>query len=208
MKKGVNAYSITFIYSLIILLFSSCGGGGDSIITNEYLGDLPSIANNYVIKIEAKKEAFEKNTDRDKAFKLDKEIKLLKDEAENSIKDYITNNPINNLPFELKVDVPFTIKNVSVHQKYSSTPYRLGLSVKVTMTKDISKRMSLFIIAVDKEGNQINKKIGVIGTTSFSKKSYKIGQEVELGGEIKRTADLINFEKFVFVSRDEYDKSK
>ena len=208
MKKVIKAYSLIFIYSILIFLFSSCGGGVDSIVVNKYFGDLPSIASNYLVKIDAKKEAIKKNTDGDKVFKLDKELKLLKNEAENSIEDYIVNNPISKLPFELKVDAPFTIKDVSVYQKYSSTPSSLWISVKVIMTKNVSKRMSLFIKAVDKDGNQISKKIGVIGTNTFSKKSYKVDQEVELIGEIKRTADLINFEKFVFVSREEYNKLK
>ncbi len=206
MKKIVYVFSL--IFSLLILLLSSCGGGGNSIITNEYLGDLPSISNNYIVKIDAKKEAIKKNTDRDKIFKLDKELKLLKDEAENSVKDYIANNPINSLPFEQKADDPFTIIDVSVSQKYNSTPNILGLIAKVTITKDVSNRMFLFIMAVDKEGNQINKKIGVLASGGSGLRSFKVNQEVELTGGIERTADLVNFEKFVFVSKEEYNKNK
>ncbi len=204
----MKTFNLTMTICLVSLLFTSCGGrGSDSISTNEHLGDLPSIAKNYITKIEAKEEAIKQNTNMDKAFKLDKELNILKDEAENSVKDYIANNPINNLPFEQKGDDPFTITDISVSQKYNSTPNILGLIAKVTITKDVSKTMFLFIKAIDKEGNQINKKIGVLATGMFSKKSFEVNKEVELIGGIERTADLVNFEKFVFVSREEYNKT-
>jgi len=208
MKKVFKRIRVTLAIFTSIFLFISCGGGSDSITTNEYLGDLPSIANNYLTKIDAKKEEVKQSTDMDKAFKLDKEYKLLKEEAENSVKDYIANNPTNNLPFEQKGDDPFTITDVSISQKYNSTPKILGLIAKVTITEDVSKTMFLYIKAIDKDGNQINKKMGVLATGMFSKKSFKVNQEVELTGGIERTADLVNFEKFVFVSREEYNKSK
>jgi len=207
MKKVFKRIRVTLAIFTSIFLFISCGGGSDSIITNEYLGDLPSIANNYLTKIDAKKEEVKQSTDMDKAFKLDKELDLLKDEAENSVKDYIANNPITNLPFEQKADDPFTITDVSVHPKYNSSPSRLHLLVKITMSKDFSNSMFLYIKAIDKEGTQLTKKNGVVATALFGKKSYKANQEVELNGSIDKTADLINFEKFVFISKEEYNKT-
>ena len=208
MKKSIILFRIAFLTVLSTFLFVGCGGGGEKIVANEYLGDLPSIAKNYTDKMEAKEQELKVNTDFEKAFKLAKEEELLEEEAESSIKDYIANNPINNLPFEQKGDDPFTITDVSVSQKYNSTPKILGLIAKVTLTKDVSKTMFLYIKAVDKEGNQINKRMGVLATGMFSKKSFGVNKEVELIGGIERTADLVNFEKFVFVSREEYNKSK
>ncbi len=155
----MNSFSLIFTSFLVILLFISCGGGGNSIITNEYLGDLPSISKNYLDKIDAKKEAIKQNTDRDKAFKLDKELDLLKDKADKSVVDYIANNPIASLPFEQKGDDPFTITDVLVHPKYDTSPSRLQLLVKITMSKDFSNSMFLYIKAIDKEGTQLTKKM-------------------------------------------------
>jgi len=209
MKNVFRVFSLTMTICLVSLLFISCGEGSESLSTNDYLGDLPSIAKNYITKIDAKEEAIKQNTSMDEAFKLDKELNLLEDEAENSVKDYIANNPITNLPFEQNVEDSFTITDVSVSQKYNSTPNILGLIVKVTMTKDVSKKsMFIYVKAIDKEGNKLNKRIGVLATTMFGKKSFKVNQEVELIGGIEKTADLVNFEKFVFISREEYDKSK
>lgn len=208
MKNFFRVFSLTMSICLVSLLLISCGGGSDSVSTNEYLGDLPGISKNYLDKIDAKKVEIKENTDRDKAFKLSKELKILKDEADKTVEDYLANSPITNLPFEQKVEKPFTITDVSVHPTWDTSPSRLQLMVKVTMTEDVSRKMFLYIKAIDKDGNQLTKKNGVLGGALFGKNTYKASQEVELSGSIDKTADLINFEKFVFISKEEYNKTK
>ncbi len=208
MNNTIKKVSFTFISFITLLLFFGCGGTDSSSPSNEFLGDLPGIAKDYNSKLEAKKEAAKNSTDMDEVFKLDKEYKILKEEAEKAVKDYIVNNPTSNIPFEVKSENPFAITDVSINQKYSSTTNVLGILVKVKMNEDVSKRMSLYIKAVDAEGIQLTKKNGVIGTVMMGKNAYKKDQEVELTGGISKTADLVNFAKFIFITKEEYNKTK
>jgi len=185
------------------MLFTSCGGDSNSVNTNEYLGDLPSIAKNYLDKIDAKEIEIKEITDKNKYTELSKEYKLLKKESDAKVEEYLSNNPITTLPFAVESDYPFTVNELSI-LKCSDT--RIEFKAKVTMTKDVPKRMFVYIKAIDKEGNKLTKKNGVMGDISFSKKSFKATEEVELSGSLDGPADLINFDKLLLISKEEYNK--
>ncbi len=205
MKKVFKALGLTTATCIAFFLFISCGGGSDSIVKNEHLGDLPGIAKNYLDKIDAKKKELKENTDRDKAFKLAKEVELLDDEAENMVKEYLTSNPITKVPFAMEFEYPFTINELSV---LKSSDSRIEFKAKITMTKDVPKRLFAYIKAIDKEGNQLTKKNGVMGEITFKKRSFKANEEIELSGSVDGPADLVNFDKLLFVSKEVYEKRK
>ena len=146
----------------VVILLENCGGESGVTTSNKYLGKLPGIAKKYTEKIDKIEEDIKECTDMTKAVKLDKERDLLDDEADKAVKEYLANNPLNALPFEQKADYPFTIKEVSVNLKYSSSISRLQLITKVKIDEDI-KHTTLFayIIAVDKEGNSLTNRPGV-----------------------------------------------
>lgn len=205
MKKLIHVFSYTATALLAIFLFASCGGGSNSIETNEHLGDLPGIAKNYIDKMEAKKEEIKLNTDQDKAFKLHKESEILEDEAEKKVEEHLVAHPISGIPFEMKSEYPFTIKDIAVKRCSDS---RIEFKANATMTKNYPKRLFVYIKAVDAEGNQLTRKNGVMGESSFSKKSFKEGEEIELSGSVDGPADLVNFNKLLLVSKEEYNKRK
>jgi len=211
MKKIIQ--SIQFILSgLIVVLFLwGCGGGSTS--TNPYLGKLPGIAKKYKNDIGNKKKELAECTDMSKAFKLDKEIKLLKNESATSIREYLINNPIVNVPFEQKADYPFKIKKVWVE---SSSVSRINYRATVTITKDIlndygnppgyKNNFFAYAVALDKEGNALTKRRGVF--MNASRKPFKANMEVEMYGSLDGPADLTSFEKLVFVSKKNANKKK
>lgn len=204
MKKIVLA----IICLSVVIFLENCGGEGGVTTSNKYLGKLPGIAKKYTEKIDKIEKNIKECTDMAKAFKLDKEKDLLDDEADKAVKEYLTNNPLTNLPFEQKADYPFTIKEVSVNLKYSSSISRLQLITKVKIDEDI-KHATLFsyIIAVDKEGNSLTKRPGVF-VSGYRNQDFTKGMEVEFTGTIDDVKNLGEFEKFVFIAREEYDKSK
>lgn len=205
MKNLVHIFRFSTLVFLAFFLFTSCGEGTNKVETNEHLGDLPGIAKNYVDKMEAKKQEIKVNTDQGDAFKLYKESELLEEEAEKKVEEHLVAHPILNIPFEMKTDYPFTIKDISV-KRCSDT--RIEFKANVTMTKNHPKRLFAYIKAVDEQGNQLTKKNGVMGESSFSKKSFKVGEEIELTGSVDGPADLVNFEKLLFVTKEEYNKRK
>ena len=205
MKNVLKKIGLTTIGLSIIFLLANCGGGTS---TNEYLGKLPGIARKYSEKIDKKEKEIKSCTDMAKAFKLDKEKNELEDEADKAVKECLTNNPLTALPYEQKADYPFTIQDVSVNTKNSSSIFRLQLIMKVKIDEDI-KHTTLFayINAVDKEGNPLLKKPGVF-SSGFRNQDFTKGQEVEFTGSIDGVKDLEKFEKFIFISREEYNKLK
>lgn len=215
MKNLLQKIGLTIIGISVILLLADCGdgsGGGSS--SNKYLGKLPGIAKDYVDQIDGLKKDLKESTDREESFSLDKEIDLLEEEGENTIIEYLASNPIKNLPFEQKADYGFTIKEVSVHPKYSSSASRLQLIAKVTFNEDLlneyggfTSNFFAYVIAVDKEGNSLTRKHGVMMNYNI-KGPFKANMEAEAYGSLDGPADLVNFEKFVFVSKEELEKKK
>jgi len=211
MKNLLKKIESATISLSIIFLLANCGGGTS---TNEYLGKLPGIAKNYTEKIDKKEKELKECTDMGKAFKLDNEVKSLGDEADKAIEEYLAKNPLNALPFEQKADYPFTIQEVSVNTKNSSSISRLQLITKVKINQDIKneyggfkKTIFAYIIAADKEGNSLIKRPGVL-SSGFKSQEFKKGMDFKLEGSIDGVKNLVKFEKFVFISNEEYNKLK
>ena len=210
---------ILSIFSTICMLFFACGGGntgsGSSgeAATNEKLGKLPGIAKQYKDDIAKKKQELEECTDQEEAFKLHKEGKLLEKEADKVIEEYVKNNPITNLPFEQNAEYKFTINEVRVEGASDS---RINFKAKVTINEDIrlhfgnppgfAKNFFAYMQAVDKNGKPLTRKKGVMMNSGRS--PFKTGMEVEMYGSLDGPADLVDFDKLVFISEEEYKKNK
>lgn len=195
---------LAFVISAFFL--ANCGGGTSA---NEYLGELPGIAKEYTEKIAKMKNELKECTELEEAFKLKKETKLLGEEADKTIEEYLTSNPITNLPFEQKADYQFSIKKVAVENASDS---RIKFIAKVTITEDIRNNFGnppgfantffAYIQAVDKEGNSLTRRKGVMAP--WGRGPFKAGMEVDIHGSLDGPADLVNFEKLVFISQEEY----
>jgi hypothetical protein len=210
-----NNILILLGFVTIVFLHASCGRGTNASDTyyNKYLGKLPGIAKKYTEKIDKKKKDLKECTDFEESFKLSKELELLDDEVDKAIDEYLASNPITNVPFEQKADYQFKIKEVWIE---SASDYRINFKAKVTITEDIkndwgyppgfAKNFFAYIIAVDKEGKSLTRKHGVM--MNYTRNPFKAGMEVEMYGSLDGTADLINFEKLVFVSKESLENPK
>jgi hypothetical protein len=154
-----------------------------------------------------------KRQDLEKAFKLDKEAKILAKEADEKIAEYLAGNPITNVPFEQKTDDRFKIKKVRVGRASDS---RIHFKANVLITKDIlnnwgnppgfSNHFFAYVKAVNKEGNSLTRRYGVLG--SRGRGPFKADMKTELYGSLNGPADLVNFEKLVFISKEDYNKKR
>lgn len=204
---------LTTIGISVLFLVVSCGEGGSG-SSNEYLGKLPGIAKQYSEEIEGLKKDLKESADMEEAFSLDKEIDLLEEESDKVIEDYLASNPITNIPFEQQGDYQFTIKEVSIHPEYNSSVSRLQFIAKITITEDIkskygnlSRDIFAYIKAVDKDGNSLTRRYGVMMNYN-NRGPFKANMEVEMAGSLDGPGDMVNFEKLVFVSMEEYEKVK
>ncbi len=210
MKRTINFLSLMLSGLMVIYFLSGCGGGG-SASTNISLGKLPGIAKKYSDKIDKKKKDLDECTDMEKAFKLDKEIKSLKKESDEAISEYLLNNPIGDIPFEQKAEYPFTIERVFVNTEYESSSHYLQLKVKIKVNEDIlnkyggfEKTIFAYANPVDSEGTSLSKKSDVF-SSGFGSQEFKKDMDFELMGGIQHLQNLENFDKLIFVSREEYD---
>ncbi|RKY90966.1 MAG: hypothetical protein DRQ01_08405 [Ignavibacteriae bacterium] len=210
MKNILQKTGLTIIGISVLLLLVGCGGETSS---NEYLGKLPGIAKEYSEDIDGLKKDLKESTDMAESFSLDKEIDLLEEESDKAIEEYLASNPSTDIPFEQQGDYQFTVKEVSVHPKYSSSASRLQFIAKVTITEDIKKSFGFardffaYIKSVDKEGKSLTRRYGVMMNYN-NRGPFKANMEVEMAGSLDGPADMVTFEKLVFVSKEEYEKQK
>jgi hypothetical protein len=210
MKKVLNAFKLIMTGLILTLLVSGCGGGSGS-SSNEFLGKLPGIAKKYNDKIEKKEKDKKETTSMEKAFKLKKQIDELEDDAEKAIEDYLADNPITNVPFDQEsAGYQFTIKDISVDRSSES---RITFKANIVVDEDIKNEYGsvkrdcfTYLIAVGKDGNSLIKRPGVM--MSRNNDGFLKGTEAEMKGSIDGPADLADFVKLKFLSREEYDNLK
>ncbi|MEA1972305.1 MAG: hypothetical protein U9N34_03300 [Candidatus Cloacimonadota bacterium] len=195
----------TFFFSFI-----SCGNqpSGNQ---NQYLGEIPSIEKQYYSKIEEKEESLKKCTDLKKAYKLDKEMKLLEEERKTKIKEYVSANPFTKpLPFKGLSGTAYTINDVTIRKASAGN---LNLKFSATINEDMKnkyggfeKYLFIYFKGVDSKGKTIEKSITV--ATNFKTEPLKAGLEYEAFGswQTKALIHMEDFAKIVEITREEYDK--
>ena len=193
---------------LLLFLLSGCGGGLKT-SKNEFLGEIPSIQRYYYDKTEEKDRELKACTDMEKAFKLDKEKQLLKDEWDSKITERMKTNPLTTpLPFEPLKDQSWTITGISVNLVNT-----MGFECKIAMRilTDIRfeyKDLFLYYKAVDKDGKDIpDTKVRALVRQELGK-DLKAGTEMETVGcwTIHGMVNLENFSKVRFITQEEYER--
>ncbi len=196
-------------------LIYSCGGsgGGFSSSSNDYLNYLPSIANNYEQQIEAKKKAIHDNTSIEDAFKLDKELDLLKEEWDAKIKESNISDPITKpLPFEALPDMPYTINQVTI-DKEKVYKANITMNFDVTIKQDIKneygnfvKTLFVYYTAMDKSGTLIP---GVVSVgMNMKPEELKAGLKCLVSAQLGPLAKLEDFAKIKIITNEEYKTLK
>jgi hypothetical protein len=207
-----NLKTCVFI-TFVAILISGCGGsgGGLSSVNNDFLNNLPSIAKDYEAKVEAKEEAIHKNTSIEDAFKLEKELDLLKEEWAAKIKETAAAKPITKpLPFDALADMPYTVNQVTVKTANKSN---LSLEFDITVNQDIKskygsfeKNLFIYFTAVDKQGNEIPKTTSV--AVNYDRGEMKAGLNLKASGQLGPLANLENFAKLKLISKEAYDENQ
>ena len=196
------------MYSLITLLLAGCSGV-DKMSKNEFLGEIPSIQKYYYNKIQDKEKELKASTDMEKAFKLDKEKQLLKDEWDAKITASLKVNPLTTpIPFEPLKDQPYTITKITP-ALVNSMGFQCKIAVKiVTDIKFEYKDIFLYYKAVDKDGKDIPDTKAQALIRQEMGKDLLAGTEVEAIGcwTIHGMINMENFAKIIFIAKDEFDK--
>ena len=215
MKKLLNRVIPVILFMIVIFLLQSCG---EKLSSNEYLGELPGIAKKYTKKIAETKKELKESRDMNDAFGLQKDLKNLKDEAENAIKEYIANTELKPLPFEKKGDYPFTIKEIKVDPKNSSIS-SLKLAAQIKFNKNFTAEevrdmfggfgsiINAYVNVMDSKGQKIHNTVFNL-RIPYSNDEFRIKEGVEytMNGLIYPLSNMDQFGKLIFISRDEFNK--
>jgi hypothetical protein len=190
-------------------MLSSCGGSGGG-GSNAALGKLPGMAKSYKEKIESMEADLKASTDLKKAQKLDQEIKGLEEESDKTLEEYLANNTIE-IPFIVESDDRYEIKEIAVESVSDS---RIGFIAKVLLKQDIRNNFGnppgyantffTYMKAVDAEGTSLTRRMGVMAP--YSRGPFKTNDEIEVHGSLDGPADMVDFVKLVFISKEDYSK--
>ncbi|NOQ74251.1 MAG: hypothetical protein GQ574_19740 [Crocinitomix sp.] len=197
------------IFTVIFLMGCS---GGSSTTDNEFLGEFPSIENNYANQLDEKEQEIDECTDFAEAFKLEKEKKLLKEEKKQAVEEYLAANPLNKeLPFQALADTKYTINKVEVDK---ASEGNLNIKFLITINEDMmgeygSVEQSLYIYykALDSKGEYIAKSRTV--AVNFKRVKLVSGTEYEVVGTWQNNSirNMEDFAEIVEVTKEEYDKN-
>lgn len=194
---------------LLVFFMSSCGGG--SVSNNEFLGQLPGLAKKYNTDIEKLELKLKECTDMDKAFEYDKKAKLLKEEAEKALDEYVESNDFANIPFENLETNKFELLTINVK---GTNRTRVNFVAKAKVTEDLKskygnmeKTFFAYIKAVDKDGNMIGKPT-VMASDMGNRGPFTAGTEANMFGSLGPLYELGNFSKIILISPEEYKANK
>ena len=201
----------------IVFFLASCGGGVSS---NKYLGELPGLAKKYTQEIDDLKSSLKASTDISESFGLQKELKNLKDEAKDAIKEYLANNTLAPIPFEQKAEYPYTISEVTVDPGNKSIS-SLVLNAKIKFSKSLTAEELrgmfggfgstawAYANVLDSQGKRLMKTMFNL-SIPYSSEQYraKEGVEYTMKGSIYKLSEMEDFAKIVFISQDDFNKQK
>jgi hypothetical protein len=202
-----------FIIVSIILIFGCSGSTNSPATDNEFLGELPSIEKKYALQLDEKEKKIKECTDMEEAYKLAKEKKLLEEEKDETIAEYVTAHPlIKELPFQPLPGTKYTIKQVVVNKASSSN---LNIKFLITINEEmkgkygsIEKSLFIYFKALDSKDNYIPSSTTV--ATNFKSIKLVANTEYEAFGswQNKATRNMEDFAKIVEITREDWEQNK
>lgn len=203
----------TFAVAAMAFALTSCGGGS-SVKTNEYFGDIPKMQSEICDKnqeLEGFKELeVPSQNDYAKYAELEKEVKNLKKTVHSKIEEYFNTNKMEGkaIPFETSTNVSdYKITSIKLDKVDG---YGVILSVDFDLlnpTKKFLKNYEGFKTmykAVNEAGNPLLVDEG----RTYLSKNYKKGEtsNTSISFSFEQMCKLGDFAKIVAIDRDEYNK--
>jgi hypothetical protein len=219
MKRQFN---IIILALVCVMMFTSCGGGGKKLASNEFLGDMPNLVLQKAVKDSirdakkhAERDAFkEKNMgSKDKSVwekakemeeKFDAERKAA-DEQFNAEVEKLKPSLVGKvLPVEVENGCGYEVSNLKISDL--STAVKVEFEVKITDESAVTVRnwgtVNFYFQALDKDGNLIGKAYyGEVRNTSItmSQKNGTIGKGSFYLVNEHDAEEMVNFAKIKFV---------
>ena len=204
MNKSIKLFTFFILISFIIACTKTP--------SNDYIGKLPDLCKDYENEIINRIDEIKGCSDLYVAIILDNNLKSFKNEADKAVEEYVLQNlKFVELPFEQKAENPYSIRKICIKTSGYS---RMYLTVEVFINEDILDETGIYknnffayTQAVD------SKKYALVRTSVLAndfgvKGPFKKGMEVKMYGYLDSPSSLQNFSNFVFISKEEYERSK
>lgn len=199
----------TLCFVALLLIFSAAGCG-KRVTNNKYLGTLPGLSLIFTEEMEELEQDIKENTELEKAFKLDKELELLEEEANNELQKTFNESSFEPLPYEYKGDDRFSIQELILTDAFHDG---IRLEATITIDKEMKNKYGggerhvfTYIRFYDEQNNPIDG-WAVLGYSLPYKEEFKPGESYTLKGSYNGLSRLTNFSKAVFHLRDEYEQN-
>lgn len=208
-----NIISILSALLMVTFLMTSCGGGAGKTVTNDYLGEYPSIVKNYKQKIEDLEKDAKSNTDLNKAFEIAKKIENMKDEFKAKLEEYSKTYKFEkDIPFEPLAGTKYTINSIKVDRVNDGG---LGLAFAATINEDLKNEynnyeqtLMIYIQALSADGQVIPGSYTVAVSTPMADLKKGLQTKMTCAWSSSKTKDFENFAKIKEITKEEYDQKK
>jgi len=200
-----NVIKSLFVLMLVFLL-TNCGESVSSKATNKYLGEAPGFAQSYKEKIAGIEKDAEEANSLSQLEDYNKKRKELNKEAEEKFDDIIKSlNLPKKIPFEVQQkDEKYEVNNLEITDiMYNQIELTADIKSKVTRSHIFG-----YLQAVDEQGNPLESSKDWVVLDVIQWRNVKEGEPAVMKGYFRGVEKLENLEKFVFKTREEYEKNK
>lgn len=189
--------SIFIFFFLLTMHFFSCSDNSN----NNLFGNLPSIAEKYKLKIEEVQKELSQTTDLPKGRELSLELLKIKDEADSELRSYFELNLSNlSIPFlHENENELFSVKSIKI---VSVSFNQIELEAEFIAKTD--SRNSVFAYL---KFSDINSKEIPGWIVAISNKGLKKDSVFTFTGSFTGIEKLVNAEKILVKSREDYERS-
>ncbi len=195
----------SFFVIVLALLINNCGESKTSGATNKYLGEAPGFAQTYKEKISnIEKEAKEAKSMADLA-EYDEKRKELKKESKEKLDQIAKSlNLPKDVPFEgILEDEKHKINNLQItNVMYNQIELSAEITSKVTRSHIFG-----YLQAIDANGNPLESNEDWVVLDVSQWRNVKEGESAIMKGYYRGIEKLENLEKFVFKTREDYEKT-
>ena len=191
---------------MLVFLLTNCGESVSSKATNKYLGEAPGFAQSYKEKIAGIEKDAEEANSLSQLEDYNKKRKELNKEAEEKFDDIIKSlNLPKKIPFEVQQkDEKYEVNNLEITDiMYNQIELTADIKSKVTRSHIFG-----YLQAVDEQGNPLESSKDWVVLDVIQWRNVKEGEPAVMKGYFRGVEKLENLEKFVFKTREEYEKNK
>ncbi|MCF8260041.1 MAG: hypothetical protein K9J12_04650 [Melioribacteraceae bacterium] len=191
--------NLVFLFTIL-----SCGNESSELAESKLLGAIPRIADEYTRKTATLEKEKQNATDIDELVEFSNELELMENEAKSKIEQAkgSLNLPIE-VPFEVKSDIEdYSVVGLQIFD-VRFNDVEIHAKIKSNVTRE---HIFGYLQAADGNGKVLPVEKNWIVLAAGNWRDLKVGEEAVIKGYYRGIQKLAEAEKFIFKSREEWEK--